>query len=67
MPTQHLPAGDTSVSIGIYASVLQTLGLLDGLSQLVDICNEHIGQALAHAKLPKHAYPKRSVRSPRNA
>jgi transcriptional regulator with XRE-family HTH domain len=30
---QKIEAGDTNVSIGIYAGVLQALGLLDGLSQ----------------------------------
>ena len=30
---QRVEAGDTNVSIGIYAGVLQALGLLDGLSK----------------------------------
>lgn len=34
---QRVEAGDTSVSIGIYASVLRALGLLDGLSKVADI------------------------------
>lgn len=57
---QRIEAGDTSVSIGIYASVLQALGLLEGLSQVADISNDSIGQSLASAQLPKHAHPKRS-------
>lgn len=55
---QRVEAGDTSVSIGIYASVLQALGLLDGLGQLADIGNDRIGQALASADLPKHIHLK---------
>ena len=29
---QRVEAGDTAVSVGIYAAVLQALGLLDGLA-----------------------------------
>src|SRR5580704_18423724 len=50
---QRVEAGDTNVSIGIYAGVLQALGLLDGLSQIADISNDRVGQALASAELPK--------------
>jgi hypothetical protein len=46
---QRVEAGDTSVSIGIYAGVLQALGLLDGLGQVADISNDSVGQALASA------------------
>ena len=63
---QKIEAGDTNVSIGIYAGVLQALGLLDGLSQAADITNDSVGQSLASAELPKHAHPKRSPRSSRD-
>lgn len=56
---QRIEAGDTNVGIGIYAGVLQALGLLDGLGQLADIGNDPVGQALASAELPKHAHLKR--------
>lgn len=56
---QRVEAGDTNVGIGIYAAVLQALGLLDGLGQLADIGNDPVGQALASAELPKHAHLKR--------
>ncbi|MGY4158294.1 transcriptional regulator with XRE-family HTH domain [Bradyrhizobium sp. USDA 4461] len=56
---QRVEAGVTSVSIGIYAGVLQALGLLDGLSQIADISNDRVGQALASAELPKHVHLKR--------
>lgn len=56
---QKIEAGDTNVSIGIYAAVLQALGLLDGLGQLADIGNDPVGQALANAELPKHVHLKR--------
>ena len=60
---QRIEAGDTSVSIGIYGGVLQALGLLDGLSQIADIGNDPVGQALASAALPKHVHLKRPAAS----
>lgn len=63
---QRVEAGDTSVSIGIYASVLQALGLLDGLAGIADIGNDSVGQALASADLPKRVGSKRLPRSSRN-
>ena len=63
---QRVEVGDTNVSIGIYAGVLQALGLLDGLSQIADIGNDSVGQALASAELPKHVHLKRPAGSSRN-
>lgn len=60
---QRVEAGDTNVSVGIYAGVLQALGLLDGLTQIADISNDSVGQALASAELPKHIHLKRSKES----
>lgn len=60
---QRVEAGDTNVGIGIYAGVLQALGLLEGLSQIADISNDSVGQILASAALPKHVHLKRSTRS----
>ena len=60
---QKIEAGDTNVSIGIYAAVLQALGLLEGLSQVADISNDSVGQALASAELPKHIHLKRTAGS----
>ena len=65
-PTYKVEAGDTNVSIGIYAGVLQALGLLDGLSQIADISNDSVGQALASAELPKHVHLKRPAGSSRD-
>lgn len=58
---QRVEAGATSVSIGIYAGVLQALSLLDGLIKVGDINNDSVGQALASAELPKHAHLKRKT------
>jgi hypothetical protein len=58
---QRVEAGDTSVGIGIYAGVLQALGLLEGLSKVADISNDSVGQALSSAALPKHVHLKRKA------
>jgi len=60
---QRVEAGDTNVSIGIYAGILHALGLLEGLAQVADISNDSVGQALASADLPKHVHLKRPTRS----
>ena len=57
---QRIEAGDPSVSIGIYAAVLQSLGLLNGLAKLVDIGNDPVGQALSSAALPKRVHLRAS-------
>ena len=63
---QRVEAGDTNVGIGIYAGVLQALGLLDGLSRIADISNDSVGQALANAQLPRHVHLKRPAESSRD-
>ncbi|BBB98517.1 MULTISPECIES: helix-turn-helix domain-containing protein [Bradyrhizobium] len=60
---QRVEAGDTNVGIGIYAGVLQALGLLDGLNQVADISNDSVGRALASADLPKRVHLKRPAGS----
>jgi transcriptional regulator with XRE-family HTH domain len=60
---QKIEAGNTNVSIGIYAAVLQALGLLDGLGQVADIGSDSVGQALSSAALPKHIHLKRRAGS----
>ena len=57
---QRIEAGDTNVGMGIYASVLNALGLLEGLGQIADISNDTVGQALASAALPKRTHIKRT-------
>lgn len=57
---QRVEAGDANVSIGIYAGVLQALGLLDGLGDLADIRSDAIGQALMTAALPARARVRRT-------
>ncbi len=56
---QRIEQGDPGVGMGIYAAVLQALGLLEGLGEVADIGNDAVGQALARADLPKHVHLKR--------
>lgn len=58
---KKVEAGNANVSIGIYAAVLQALGLLDGLGEIADIARDSVGQALASAELPKRV---RLMRTP---
>lgn len=50
---QRIEQGDASVSIGIYAAVLQALGLLDGLSELAGPARDVAGVAMATENLPQ--------------
>lgn len=50
---QRIEQGDPAVSVGIYAAVLQTLGLLEGMGKLADPSIDSVGQAMAHETLPK--------------
>ena len=52
---QRIEAGDHAVSIGIYAAVLQALGLLDGLGTLAEASKDEVGLAIASDNLPKRA------------
>lgn len=63
---QKVENGEANVGIGIYASVLLALGLLDGLNQVADISNDPVGMALASAGLPKHVHLKRKARISNN-
>ena len=54
----RVEAGDHGVSMGIYASVLNALGLLDGLGDLADPVNDGLGQSLSSASLPKRVRSK---------
>lgn len=56
---RRVEAGETSVSIGIYAAVLHALGLLEGLGQLADPSRDEAGLALMATALPKRARLRR--------
>ena len=59
---QRVEEGDTSVSMGIYAAVLNALGLLEGLGQAADPAMDSVGQALANESLPQRVRLKASQR-----
>jgi hypothetical protein len=61
---RRIEAGDPGVGIGIYAAVLQAMGLLDGLGALADPANDTTGQRLSAEALPERARIKR--RKPRS-
>lgn len=50
---RRIEEGDHGVSIGIYAAVLQALGLLEGLGQLADPAADRQGLAIAADQLPQ--------------
>ena len=60
---QRIEAGDPGVGIGIYAAVLQSLGLLDELANAADLSRDSVGQALAAAALPKRVRQPRMAKS----
>jgi transcriptional regulator with XRE-family HTH domain len=52
---QRTEAGDAGVGAGIYAAVLQALGLLENLGQVADPLRDAVGQAAASRELPQRA------------
>ena len=56
---QRIEQGDAAVSVGIYAAVLQALGLLEGLGKLADPAVDTVGQAMADEALPRRVRLKR--------
>ena len=64
---QRIEAGDPNAGIGIYAAVLNALGLLSGIGDLADIAHDTVGQALAVAELPARARIRRQSRKESSA
>lgn len=56
---RRIEAGDHTVGMGIYAAVLQALGLLDGLAQVADPSTDSVGLALSAEALPERARLRR--------
>lgn len=54
--------GDPSVSMGIYATVLAILGLVDGLAQVADRRSDHLGLDIEEDRLPRKVQPPRRIR-----
>ena len=60
-----LEKGDPSVSMGVYATVLSLLGLIDGLGDLADRGTDTLGLDIDEDRLPKKVHPsgRKRVRS----
>lgn len=56
---RRIEAGDHKVGMGIYAAVLQALGLLDGLAQVADPANDTVGLSLSSEALPERVRLRR--------
>jgi transcriptional regulator with XRE-family HTH domain len=52
--------GDPGVSLGIYATVLFVLGMIDRLNSLVDVRQDVIGLELDEERLPKRIRSRKS-------
>jgi DNA-binding XRE family transcriptional regulator len=50
---QKIEKGDPGVSIGIYACVLFSLGMIDRLADLLDVRHDDLGLMLDEEKLPE--------------
>lgn len=50
--------GDPSVSMGIYATVLSLLGLVEGLGQAADRRNDTLGLDIEEDRLPRTVQPR---------
>ncbi len=50
--------GDPSVSMGIYATVLSLLGLIEGLGKLADRGTDTLGLDLEEDRLPQKVQPR---------
>jgi hypothetical protein len=59
---QRIEEGDPGVGMGIYAAVLQALGLLDELTAVADVSRDTVGQSLATADLPARARLRRPAK-----
>ncbi len=56
---QRIEAGDDGVGMGIYAAVLNALGLLDPLRDVADPARDVVGQQLATDTLPQRVRMRR--------
>lgn len=64
MTLYKLEKGEPSVSLGIYATVLFVLGLVDRLADLADVKTDSVGLELEEENLPQRIRrPRRSKQS----
>jgi transcriptional regulator with XRE-family HTH domain len=55
----RLERGEPGVSIGIYATVIFVLGMIDRLGGLVDSAADQLGRVLEDERLPRRVRPRR--------
>ena len=55
--------GDPSVSFGTYATILFVLGLINRLSDLIDVTKDELGLQLEDSRLPKRIRSKAPVKT----
>lgn len=58
-----LEKGDPSVSMGIYATVLSILGLIEGLGDLADRRIDTLGLDIEEDRLPRTIQPRRGKKA----
>ncbi len=56
---KSLEDGRPTVSMGVYATALYVLGMLDRIKELADIAFDPVGQALNSSDLPKRIVTKK--------
>jgi hypothetical protein len=49
----RIERGDPNVAMGLYCSVLNVLGLLDGVDRLADVATDRVGVELEASRLPR--------------
>jgi transcriptional regulator with XRE-family HTH domain len=49
----RIERGDPRATMGIYCSVLNVLGLLDGVARLADVATDRLGVELEASRLPR--------------
>lgn len=62
-----LEKGDPSVSMGVYATVLSILGLVEGLGDLADRSTDNLGLDIEEDRLPKKVRSRNKIDSKRMA
>ena len=60
---QKIEQGQPGVAMGNYASVLFSLGLIDGLPAIADLKNDQVGLMLEEERLPKRVRLRKSSRN----
>ena len=55
---QRLENGDPGVGIGVYATALYVLGMVEHVANLADIARDPVGQQLASEDLPRRIHSK---------